>query len=112
MKFPAAFLPFSLLAADIADRGIVLTGGGAQISGAVEMAQSVFGTSSVRIGCPQSLGGMEDKYRIPEYATAVGLILAHKDHAQQEKKHGKKRESVESKRSGESGFQKFLKKFF
>ena len=91
---------------------IILTGGGAQISGAVEMAQSVFGTSSVRIGCPQSLGGMEDKYRIPEYATAVGLILAHKDHAQQEKKHGKKRESVESKRSGESGFQKFLKKFF
>ena len=91
---------------------IILTGGGAQINGAVEMAQSVFGTSSVRLGYPQSLGGMEEKYRMPEYATAVGLILAHKDHAQQERKHSKKRESSAPKREGESGFQKFLKKFF
>ncbi|MCR4822717.1 MAG: cell division protein FtsA [Treponema sp.] len=91
---------------------IILTGGGAQISGAVEMAQSVFGTSSVRIGYPQALGGIEEKYRSPEYATAVGLILAHKDHISPENKHSKKRDSGEAKRSGESGFQKFLKKFF
>ena len=91
---------------------IILTGGGAQLNGAVEMAQSVFGTSSVRLGYPQKMGGMEEKYRVPEYATAVGLIMAHKDHAQLEKKHTKKREIAEPKRQGDSAFQKFLKKFF
>ncbi|MBR6914215.1 MAG: cell division protein FtsA [Treponema sp.] len=38
---------------------IVLTGGGAQLNGAVEMAQSVFNTSSVRLGYPQKMGGMD-----------------------------------------------------
>ncbi len=91
---------------------IILTGGGAQLSGAVEMAQCVFNTSSVRLGYPQKMGGMEDKYRVPEYATAVGLILAHKDHAQLEKKHSKKREAAVPKQQGESTFKKFMKKFF
>lgn len=58
---------------------IILTGGGAQIPGAVELAEAVFGTSSVRLGIPQALGGMEDKYRYPEWATAVGLLLARKE---------------------------------
>ena len=91
---------------------IILTGGGAMLNGAVELAQSVFGTSSVRIGYPQYLGGVEEKYRSPEYATAVGLILAHKDRASTDNKHSKKREVAEKKQNGESAFQKFLKKFF
>ncbi len=91
---------------------IILTGGGAQIYGAVEMAQSVFGTSSVRLGCPQSLGGMEEKYRLPEYATAVGLVLAHKQHSFSERRHTKKKEISSSRKAPEGAFQKFLKKFF
>ena len=91
---------------------IILTGGGAQLNGAVEMAQSVFGTSSVRLGYPQSLGGIEEKYRIPEYATAVGLILAHKNHASQEKRHSKKRDNAVSERAGDSVLKKIMKKFF
>ena len=91
---------------------IILTGGGAQINGAVEMAQYVFGTSSVRLGVPQSLGGIAEKYRIPEYATAVGLFLAHKQVIGSEKKFPKKREKSDVKHTGEGKFSKFMKKFF
>lgn len=91
---------------------IILTGGGAQIAGAVELAEAVFQTSAVRLGVPHSSGGMEDKYRYPEYATAIGLIMAHKEHANTERK-SRKKQSVERKSSGEEGmFSKFLKKFF
>jgi cell division protein FtsA len=54
--------------------GIVLTGGGAQLSGAAELAQSIF-NMPVRIGEPLATGGLEAEYRKPEYATAVGLVL-------------------------------------
>ncbi len=90
---------------------IILTGGGAQLNGAVELAQSVFETSSVRLGYPQSLGGIEETYRIPEYATCVGLILAHKDHLNSGRKVHKSRPSDE-KKSGDGALQRFLKKFF
>ena len=91
---------------------IILTGGGAQINGAIEMAQSVFGTSSVRVGYPQAMGGIEEKYRLPEYATAVGLLLAHKKILDSETRRGKKREAPRQKREGDGALQKFLKKFF
>ncbi len=90
---------------------IILTGGGAQLNGAVELAQSVFETSSVRLGYPQSLGGIEEKYRLPEFATCIGLILAHKDHMNSGRK-THKNHSPEEKKSGESTFQRILKKFF
>jgi len=57
---------------------IILTGGGAQMDGVVELAQNVFRTSSVRLGVPESLGGIEEKYRTPDYATAIGLVLSSK----------------------------------
>lgn len=58
---------------------IILIGGGALMPGVVELTQSVFGTSSVRLGIPIDLGGAKDFYRTPDYATAVGLaILGHK----------------------------------
>ena len=92
---------------------IILTGGGAQINGAVEMAQYVFGTSSVRLGLPQaSLGGIVESYRIPEYATAVGLFLAHKQIIEDGRKFPKKKEKTEKKQHGESTFKKIMKKFF
>ena len=58
--------------------GIVLTGGGAQLLGAAELAASIF-QLPVRIGIPLPLGGLEEEYRSPEYATAVGLVLEGND---------------------------------
>ncbi|MBP5284162.1 MAG: cell division protein FtsA, partial [Treponema sp.] len=39
---------------------IILTGGGAQMLGAVELAQTVFGTSAVKVGICGNLGGIEE----------------------------------------------------
>lgn len=57
---------------------IILTGGGAQIPGCVELAEAVFQTASVRLGIPVAMEGMKEKYCSPEWATGVGLILARK----------------------------------
>jgi cell division protein FtsA len=54
--------------------GVVLTGGGANIAGASELAGSVF-RLPVRVGLPLLPGGLEKDYRRPEFATAVGLAL-------------------------------------
>jgi cell division protein FtsA len=54
--------------------GVVLTGGGANIAGAVELASGVF-RLPVRVGLPLLPGGLEKDYRRPEFATAVGLAL-------------------------------------
>jgi cell division protein FtsA len=63
--------------------GIVLSGGGALLPGAAELATEVFGLPA-RIGFPLSVGalaglpgssGMEDQYKSPEFASAVGLVI-------------------------------------
>ena len=54
--------------------GVVLTGGGALLPGAVELAQEVFETAA-RVGQPGNLGGIGSRYQSPEFATAVGLVL-------------------------------------
>jgi cell division protein FtsA len=54
--------------------GIVLTGGGANLPGVVELASEVF-KLPVRTGNPLPVGGLVDDYRNPAYATAVGLVL-------------------------------------
>ena len=54
--------------------GVVLTGGGALLPGAVELAGDVFGTSA-RIGQPGNLGGIGSVYQTPEFSTGVGLVL-------------------------------------
>ncbi|GHV45304.1 cell division protein FtsA [Spirochaetia bacterium] len=58
--------------------GIVLTGGGAQLLGAAELASQVF-RMPVRVGLPLPLGGLVEEYRSPVYATAVGLVLEGND---------------------------------
>jgi cell division protein FtsA len=58
--------------------GIVLTGGGAQLLGAVELASHIF-KLPVRIGNPLPVGGLVEEYRSPAYATAVGLVLEGND---------------------------------
>jgi len=54
--------------------GIVITGGGAQIRGLVEVAEQVFDNMQVRIGIPQNVQGLADDISSPAYSTALGLL--------------------------------------
>jgi cell division protein FtsA len=57
--------------------GVVLTGGTAQLSGVVELANSILNLPA-RIGTPipvQELQGLVEEYRTPSYATVIGLAL-------------------------------------
>ena len=57
--------------------GVVLTGGGAQLTGVVDLANHILKLPA-RIGSPipvQDLGGLVEEYRNPSCATAIGLLL-------------------------------------
>jgi cell division protein FtsA len=54
--------------------GIVLTGGGADLEGIVEVAEGIF-DGPVRRGVPTGVGGLTDVVSRPEWATATGLLL-------------------------------------
>jgi cell division protein FtsA len=53
--------------------GIILTGGGAQLAGAAELAREVL-QMPVRIAGPLGIGGLIDTIQNPAYSTAVGLL--------------------------------------
>ncbi|MBV9867642.1 MAG: cell division protein FtsA [Abitibacteriaceae bacterium] len=53
--------------------GVVLTGGGALLPGAIELAQQIF-DSPVRLGRPIELSGWSDQVDNPQFSTAVGLL--------------------------------------
>ncbi|MBC7528420.1 MAG: cell division protein FtsA [Chthonomonadaceae bacterium] len=53
--------------------GLVISGGGSQLKGCVEVAQEETGLS-VRIGYPQGVGGLGETLTHPSYATAIGLV--------------------------------------
>ena len=60
--------------------GIVLTGGGAILEGAAEIAEQIFDLP-VRRGCPSGIGGLSDHVNNPSFGTAVGLVIyAHRNH--------------------------------
>lgn len=54
--------------------GLVLAGGGAKLSGLIELAENIF-SLPVRLAVPRGLEGMPEALSQPEYATAVGLLL-------------------------------------
>jgi len=54
--------------------GMVITGGGANLVGAVDMAREIT-RFPVRLGTPVNLPGVSDSLEDPAYATAVGLLL-------------------------------------
>jgi len=54
--------------------GVVLTGGGAQLDGLLELSDQIF-SSTVRYGLPQGLGGLVDVINSPVWCTASGLLL-------------------------------------
>jgi len=53
--------------------GVVLTGGGAQLDGLLELAGQAF-NASVRYGLPQRLAGLVDVINSPGWSTAAGLL--------------------------------------
>ncbi|MBI1275692.1 cell division protein FtsA [bacterium] len=59
----------------IAGRRLVLTGGGAQIMGAAEMAGKVFGKQA-RVGFPKAMKGLAESTSGPAFATAIGMVQA------------------------------------
>jgi len=61
--------------------GVVLTGGGAHLSGVIDLANSILKLPA-RLGSPLPspvLGGLVEEYRNPSYAVAVGLVLEGND---------------------------------
>ncbi len=52
----------------------MITGGGAQIRGLVEVAEQVFDNMQVRVGIPQNVQGLADDISSPAYSTALGLL--------------------------------------
>ncbi len=54
--------------------GVVLTGGGVQLDGLLELAEQIF-SATVRYGLPQGLGGLVDVINSPSWCTASGLLL-------------------------------------
>lgn len=59
--------------ADLLTTGIVITGGGAMIDGACELAEQVFDLP-VKLGIPTGVAGLSEEVMTPVYATAVGLL--------------------------------------
>jgi cell division protein FtsA len=53
--------------------GLVLTGGGALMPGACELAEEIIGRPA-RLGKPRTLKGLTDVVEGPDYSTAVGLV--------------------------------------
>jgi len=87
--------------------GVVLTGGGSQMPGMREKAESVF-HMPVRIGAPQKFGGLVDMAKAPMFATGVGLCMfgAETAHASGgHHKSGKKKSS-----GGDGGYGNIIKK--
>lgn len=55
--------------------GVVLSGGGAQLSEAWRLASSVLDGLPVRVGAPQNLVGLAESVATPVHATGVGLAI-------------------------------------
>jgi cell division protein FtsA len=69
--------------------GVVLTGGGAQLDGLLELSEQVF-NCSVRYGLPQGLGGLVDVIGSPVWSTASGLLLYGRTALAEQRKKSKK----------------------
>ncbi len=78
MKELFTMIDNELKSANLKDKinaGFVLTGGGSQLKGCVDLAEEVFGKQA-RIGIPMELGGgISKKIENPIYSTAVGLLM-------------------------------------
>jgi cell division protein FtsA len=87
--------------------GVVLTGGGAMMPGAVELAQDVFETAA-RVGQPANLGGVTGQYQQADFATAIGLVM----YGQSMGVGGPRAEATASGPGIFRGFMNWIKNFF
>jgi cell division protein FtsA len=53
---------------------VVLTGGGSLLPGIVPISEDVFGLPS-RVGLPSTVNGLTEAMTLPQYSTAIGLVL-------------------------------------
>ena len=60
--------------ADYLGSGIVITGGGSQLDGLVEMGEFLF-DMPVRKGVPYQVGGLKDAVLSPTFATGIGILV-------------------------------------
>ncbi|MBN1961453.1 MAG: cell division protein FtsA [Deltaproteobacteria bacterium] len=74
---------------DLLASGVVITGGATMLPGIAELAEDILGLP-VRLGVPQSIGGLVDVVKSPIFATCVGLVQYGRAHEGQ--KHFKVRE--------------------
>jgi cell division protein FtsA len=63
----------SHMAETIIPGGVIVTGGGSQLSGMMEATEQALGCSS-RLGLPQDVEGIEEIIANPSYATAISLL--------------------------------------
>lgn len=92
------------------ESGIVITGGGALLSGIIELAEEIF-EMPARMGEPINTVGIEDEIHHPSYTTSVGLAKLHFLKRPMEKRVGKNNERPEKNKSL-SGLKKYIKNFF
>jgi len=59
--------------ADFLNAGIVLTGGGAMLTGIEKLAEQIFGMP-IRVGSPRGFGGLVGLAKSPIHSTGIGLI--------------------------------------
>lgn len=68
--------------------GLVLTGGGSNLGGIVDMARDIT-RFPVRLGIPMNLPGVSDALYDPAYATSVGLVLWRTQHNNAQSTHAR-----------------------
>ncbi|HZK19251.1 MAG TPA: cell division protein FtsA [Treponemataceae bacterium] len=86
---------------------VILSGGGALLPGITELTSQKFKTENVRIALPTNLGGLVEKYRTPEYATVIGLLVENK-----EQLYNRKNSNAEKKRKHNNSIGEKIKSFF
>jgi len=69
--------------AGLTPSGVVLTGGGAETCGMVDLAKQELGMP-VRIGMPSGASGLVDEVASPAYAASLGLVIYGADYQQEE----------------------------
>lgn len=60
---------------EISKGNVYLTGGGSLLNGVEELAKSVFNNENVKIATLKEITGLDEKYKTPEYASVIGLLL-------------------------------------
>lgn len=91
---------------------VVLIGGGAKMSGIIELTSSVFETNAVRIGMVGNYGGIGDEYRSPDFATAAGLVIANSQNSTISGNKQSEKEQTAKKHGIKDAITGFFKEFF